>query len=210
MSSRLLLDGAPQVAPDPASQLSAARRALRGRRADAVVLSIGGNDIGFGGIVTTCATSTSCQDALAPTLDTQLTTLDAALTPLGKAMTALAPPRRVLLVPYPDIVSGPRGGECAAVDLGIEPGEAVWAASAIGALNATLRGAAVRHGWRFVERAAGALAGRGVCAGDTARVISLSDSVVRQGTETGTLHPDAAGQRAIANALRGPLARAVR
>jgi lysophospholipase L1-like esterase len=210
VSSRLLLAGAPQVAPDPAAQLPAARRALRGRRADAVVLSVGGNDIGFGGIVATCATSTSCQDALAPMLDTRLTTLDAALAPLGKALTALAPPRRVLLVPYPDIVSGPRGGECAAVDLGIEPGEAVWAASAIGALNATLRGAAVRHGWQFVERAAGALAGRGVCAGDTARVISLSDSVVRQGTETGTLHPDAAGQRAIANALRRPLARALR
>jgi len=210
LSSRLLLDGAPQIAPDPTAQVSAARRALRGRRADAVLLSIGGNDIGFGDIVATCATAMSCQDALAPALGTQLATLDAALTPLRRALGALAPPRRVLLVPYPDIVTGPRGAECAASDLGIGPGEAVWAASAIRALNSTLRGAAVRHGWLFADRAASALAGRGVCAGDAARVVSLSESVVGQGTETGTLHPDAAGQRALANTIRGPLGQAVR
>lgn len=204
LRSELLLDGASQARQDVVAQLVRARRSLRGRRADAVLVGIGGNELGFSQIVRTCATLERCQDQLGPSVPSRLAGLDADLLSLGAALAAIAPRRRVIAVPYPDVVSG-EAGPCEVPGLGFGADESAWAVNAIAALNGTLRAAARRERWRVAGGVVTAFRARGICA---ARpwVHSLGDSVVRQGTETGTLHPTVRGQRAIgtgvARALR--------
>ena len=199
LRSDLLLDGAAQSRQAAVAQLVRARRSLRGRRADAVLVGIGGNELGFSQIVRTCATLERCQDRLAPAIPTRLAGLDADLVSLGEALTAIAPRRRVIAVPYPDVVSG-EAGSCAVPELGLGADEAAWAAGAIAALNGTLRAAARRERWRVAAGVGTAFGAHGICAARP-RVHSLGGSVVRQGTETGTLHPTARGQRAIGTAV---------
>jgi lysophospholipase L1-like esterase len=197
--SQLLLDGAAQISSPAPAQVALTRRAVGRRHVDAVLVGIGGNELGFSQLVRTCATSDRCQDALAPAIPARLAALDSDLAALGVAMGPIATRRRVVLVPYPDVVTGGRGS-CAAPELGLDPEESEWSARAIGALNGTLRRVAKRERWRFAGAAARALAGHGLC-DSRPWSVSLAASVARQGSETGTLHPNPSGQGALALAV---------
>jgi hypothetical protein len=54
---------------DIPGQIDVAREAVRGREIDAIVISIGGNDLAFSDLVTECAASEPCHDASGPPPD---------------------------------------------------------------------------------------------------------------------------------------------
>ncbi|MCX6432665.1 MAG: GDSL-type esterase/lipase family protein [Actinobacteria bacterium] len=131
--------GAQAGAQQSASQLEQATAILGGRAADLVLLSIGGNDVGFTTVLTTCALSTNCptvhatsgplsgygtvQDgvqgqtaALAGSLDRIAACIGTASCTLPDGRTvpglALSPTARVLPTLYPDITRASDGQPC--------------------------------------------------------------------------------------------------
>jgi lysophospholipase L1-like esterase len=144
--------GPQRGAGQSASQVEQASRILGGRAADLVTVSIGGNDVGFGSILQTCALSSDCPLArpaggvLAgyPTVNAgvqaQTALLGAALDRVARCLggtacvladgravpgIALASTARVLPTLYPDITRGADGGPC--TYLSIPAADFAWA-----------------------------------------------------------------------------------
>ncbi len=138
------------------SQIEQARRILADREVDVVTLSVGGNDVGFGMILQTCATNADCPLARAsgaplaayPTVQdgVQAETArlagafgriaaclggSACLLADGRGLPAvrLSPAARVLPTLYPDITRSAAGGACRYFT--IPPADFAWARSTI-------------------------------------------------------------------------------
>ena len=134
------------------SQVEQAARILGGRAADLVTVSIGGNDVGFGSILQTCALTSDCPLArpsggilarygtvnggvqaqtagLGPALDRIAACLGGSGCILADGRTtagiALATTGRVLPTLYPDITRGVDGGPC--TYLSIPAADFAWA-----------------------------------------------------------------------------------
>lgn len=123
------------------------------------------------------------------------------------------PAESVLAVEYPDPLHGDDGQACPRVlgppDLGRDElkavgllaNEANWAeAKMLGPLNGQFEQAAARHDWTFVGGVARAFRTHGYCATGS-YITSLGDSLSRQGTWSGTMHPDAEGHEVIASSI---------
>jgi hypothetical protein len=119
---------------------------------------------------------------------------------------------RVYLVEYFDPAVGDNHTFC---DLpfkkvaGISPAEAQWAATdVVTPLNNVLLAAASANGWHYVGGVQSSYEGRsdgighGACAADR-WVVTFADSLARQATLAGSLHPNFKGQRFLADLL-GP------
>jgi GDSL-like Lipase/Acylhydrolase family len=198
--------------------------ALPGGRIDALTISMGGNDIGFAGIVMSCMAPTECTP-LDPTVTASLAGL-----PPGLAGVLNAVPSRVtnvFVTEYPDPTTGVFGSRCGTpespafqgLDL-INPVEAGWASSrVVGRLNAALSAAVdaanARPGphpvFHFVTGLSARFATHGYCTGGGSpapwawfnpRFVSTPvDSFTSQRDVLGTMHPNDLGQRAIGEAL---------
>ena len=107
-----------------ASQIEQARAIAAGNRIDAITLSVGGNDIGFGSILQACALQTNCptQPASTPPLKGYPTTqagaqallaaLPAKYAAVHAALASLAPGAPVFPTMYPDITRDADGAPC--------------------------------------------------------------------------------------------------
>ena len=201
------------------------------RKVDAVLISVGANDIHFSGVVVHCFVHRSCPSARFDPAGTG-STLDAdaveerALGALAGEYDKLAAdlsknridPRRVLLSEYFDPTRGAGGAICDGIfPLNeISQDELEWARDRVLApLNAAGAAAAGRHRWRYVGGVASSFAGHGYCvAGAQGWVRSLGRSVLEESgplghRADGTLHPNAAGHLAIAEAVAPVLAQAL-
>jgi lysophospholipase L1-like esterase len=203
--------------PGPAlvkAQIVAARELTAGRAIDAVVVSAGANDIGFGRIAEDCYLRTRC-DALPfeASVADRIGRLAGSFRVLasclgdgtGPACPAGAPlevaPDRILLTEYHDPVHRRPGVVCD------RPGpfeppfitrdEATWAFShVIAPLNVAVASAARSAGWRFVGGVQDDFADHGNCRIGGARWVQiLSVSLVRQGSFDGALHPNRSGHQ---------------
>lgn len=192
---------------------------------DALVISIGANDLGFSSLVQACATQglrqrfakadagkpggfgDSCENTEAGEIFTaNVTRLLSRFRELNARLKELRMPSdRVYLTQYFDPTHDVGGDYCDSM-LGIHRREDLaWAAGVVSALNSVLRVAAGRHGWNYIGGiaadfaggAAGA-SGHGYCAGRQRWVTTLTDSLSGQGDIFGTLHPNETGQRCIA------------
>lgn len=106
------------------SQIDQARRILRGQRVDAVLLSIGGNDVGFTSILQTCVLNTNCPlrpvtngplsgyASVQEGVQGQLAGLGAGYQAISQALAALAPEAQVFITMYPDITRNANGAPC--------------------------------------------------------------------------------------------------
>jgi lysophospholipase L1-like esterase len=119
------------------SQIDQARDILGNQRIDAIVLSIGGNDVGFTSIIETCLLNTDCPLvsvttgvlAGAPTMQagvqTRLGQLPAGYQSVAKALAQLAPNAPVFITMYPDITRNANGAPCRYFTMA--PNDFAWA-----------------------------------------------------------------------------------
>ena len=197
---------------------------------DAVLVNIGGNDIAFESIIRFCAGVKNCPDKrfdrggfrqskdpgdplLRTFVGTAVRRLSTRLDELNERISPLIEPEQLLLVEYFDPTQGP-DRSCKMLGGLVDRDESQWAHDEVlGPLNQTLKAAAQRHGWTYVDGVDEAFAGHGICAGSDERWIRTpTESFVKQGTFdpvnrlSGTLHPNGAGHRETARLIGTQLA----
>jgi lysophospholipase L1-like esterase len=175
------------------------------RNTSLVTLTIGGNDVGFADIVTKCSAmglfhpdGTPCRDTYTDEggdkLDGRLTTVEPKVVGVLRAVRRRAPRARVLLVGYPRILPADHRG-CRPREL-FADGDLEYLGRFEDKLNDTLRHAAGEAGATFVDdHRAGT--GHDICAPARVRWI---ESIFPDGSAV-PFHPDARGERAMANAV---------
>jgi lysophospholipase L1-like esterase len=119
------------------SQVDQVRAIANGHRIDAITLSIGGNDIGFGAILQACALQANCpvQPSSTPPLkgypsiqagaQANLAALPAKYATVNAALASLAPGAPVFPTMYPDITRDADGQPCSYLTMG--PSDFAWA-----------------------------------------------------------------------------------
>ncbi|MDP9187886.1 MAG: SGNH/GDSL hydrolase family protein [Actinomycetota bacterium] len=190
-----------------------------GRTLDAVMLSVGANDVGFSKVVLFCQLVEPCEqkrfdpelplrrqrearERMSVSVPASIERLAGAYRELDAALPEQIPRERILLVEYFDATSGVGGRPCRFG--AISGGEFEWARTHLLApLNQQLRESSEELGWTLVEGVDEGFAGRGVCARREDRwVASLDDSLFHAGSGfTGTLHPNPRGHAAIAERI---------
>lgn len=178
---------------------------LQGVEPSLVVLSVGGNDLDFAGLLQACLLDTlPCSEdpQLAEGAAGQLAALQPVLAD-AYARVAAAVTAPVLVLPYPQLFDAPQDG-CGRLD----PSEQAFARRLITDLNTTIRSAvdAVPAGNVFyVDAAEGALAGHGACSPDpylhAANVSGLLEAAGSQAADQELLHPTRDGYRAMTREL---------
>ena len=187
-------------------------------------MSVGGNDIGFAGIVATCMSPFPDCTALDPVVTSALAALPGKLSMLFGAVPSTV--SDVFVTEYPDSTTGLFGLRCGNPLSPSAPGmegvtldEAEWASSRViaplnAALAAAVAGANAAPGahpaFHFVTGISARYVSHGYCAGLSLAfwnaviprfVNTPIDSLATQGDIMGTMHPNAAGQAAIGSAL---------
>ncbi|MCC3302205.1 SGNH/GDSL hydrolase family protein [Arthrobacter sp. zg-Y895] len=174
---------------------------LRGFEPTLVVLSVGGNNLDFAGILQACLLETTpCSDdpQLAAHAAEQLSALEADLVDAyaGVAAAVSAP---VLVLPYPQLFDEP-GGDCGR----LSTAEQRFGRDLINDLNAVIRSAvdsSSAPNIYYVDAVEQALAGHGACspepfvhAADVSGLLKAADSFT---ANQELLHPTSAGYRAM-------------
>jgi lysophospholipase L1-like esterase len=225
----------PFHAPEP-PQLDRLDHLPPGAAVDALMISIGANDVGFQNIVKFCALKDRCpsnrsfgpavelaarQHVPVPTLDEYVTRRIAELGQGYDRVDADIPAGidrgHVLIVEYFDPTRWPAGTQCPVIDEWLidhpEEGlvtraESRWAHDQVLIpLNDAIHAAAQQHGWIVVDGVDEVFDGHGICAPKSERwVRTLKESFAMQHDIRGTLHPNEAGHRATAALIRAKLA----
>lgn len=202
----------PGGAPLP-SQVSNMQSLVGTRKVDAVVVSIGINDFGFGSIVSFCVQQDNCPAQSYPTGSTQtldqyvhstLLQLPRLYNKMAARLSAARVPRgKVFITQYFDPTHDASGtGYCDPLignPLGatgsFTSAEAKWASTRLLApLNAAIARAARVHHWNLVSGAAQGFQPHGYCSPDT-WIVQVSGSKLSQGDLNGGLHANLAGNR---------------
>lgn len=189
-------------------QVKAMVSQAQGREIDAVIISIGVNDLGFAELVTTCIELPNCPVRAFPHLTSDTTLNDvmqqrlASLPGLYDRLSrglkkAGIPPRRVFITEYFDSTKDELGQTCdPLISTGLtafDRAEAQWASDQILIpLNAAVRAAAQKHGWRLIVGAQEGFRTHGYCSSDP-WIVGLTESLVNQGDANGTLHSTVRG-----------------
>jgi lysophospholipase L1-like esterase len=209
---------------DLPAQVEEVAELQRRRPIDALLLSVGANDVYFAPLAMFCARFDPCpqrrfdpRDPLdeAPRGTDTAEVVHAAAQGrlrgeydrLAEALAAAGvEPARVIAVEYFNPTRDETGSTCEALLPGVRVSEAEWAESSVlGPLNAEVRATNLRHGWRVVGGVQDAFARHGICADGRKRwVVRIPDSLLRGARLSGPLHPNEAGHQATA-ALIAPV-----
>jgi lysophospholipase L1-like esterase len=203
---------------------------------DALMISIGANDVGFQRIVTFCTIKDRCptnrsfppavewaakQHVPVPTLDRYVTQRIAELGRDYDRVNARIPSaidrRHVLIVEYFDPTRWPVHRQCPVFDERVirhpEEGlvttaESSWAHDhVLIQLNEAIHAGAQGNGWTVVDGVDERFDGHGICAPKDERwVRTLPESLALQHNISGTLHPNSAGHEATAALIKEKLA----
>ena len=198
------------------SQVGRLKRISRRRAVDAVLVSVGANDVHFSGVVRHCVVATRCQArdlrgtgtrptrplhwrwGDCPGATTSGATTSKACEGAGRraADRGLNPTR------------SSNGRCCGRILAGVSATELRWAQDAVlTPLNQEVAAAARRHGWRFVDDVASDFRRHGYCASGPDRWVRALPTALP--IATGTLHPNERGYLAIADRVGPKLAEAV-
>lgn len=199
------------------------------RSFDAVIVSAGGNDVGFGDHVAWCALNppwSKCYEHQPPEhgpftqwepAATLIARVKSRYRDLARALEEKLNGRvgNVFITEYPDPTRRSDRSVCGPPPLlfdafdGVSRAEAQWAADVfIPTLNATLREVADEHGWHYVGNVAAPFSGatdppseaHGYCADDR-WLNTLRDGVAIEGHPYGAVHPNEKGQRVYRDAI---------
>ena len=214
-----------------ANQLARAVELANGRRIDALTISIGINNLDFGSVAAECIARIRCQDPpeklkilgqeysagsdLGKTVPASLSSLRSLLSDLHSVVTDLFPSSQlassdIYVVGYPDPLHDQSGALCP-VFMGSNDtrafqnahgeGEVTWAQDAfLSPLQRATQGFA--GGWNYIDTSAAFLT-HGYCSSDR-WFNQISDTLIHT-NPSGILHPNQAGQGAIASLLEEPL-----
>lgn len=183
-----------------------AQEGLRVADLDAVFVSIGGNDVGFGTIIKACLLPQSC--AVAGRIDRWLGNVEEAgplLTDTFRTLKSVVGEETpVIAMPYPTIVRP--DDRC---DLAIDADEVVFVERFTAALNDRVATSAAEAGINFFEQSIDAFDGQLLCDDDPATNFfhlgptegPIADTILPTNWVHGTLHPRASGHRLIADRL---------
>jgi hypothetical protein len=193
-------------------------RLVRRRPIDVLLVTAGGNDIGFANIVKDCQLRPDChrRPSITNRVRARLRDLPARFDALSAEL-ARFHPRRVIMLAYPDPSSDEQGRwrRFPGFLRGINGAEARWASiHVVSRLNDVIAEASSRHGWTFVGDTEQEFVRHGYSAAPRERWIrTAEESAQLQGPPCGlfcglpevaltkgTLHPNAAGQVAMRNA----------
>lgn len=172
--------------------------------ADLVLLSIGGNDVGFSSIVKACLLPKGCEErrqVWLDAIDLLGPQLDEAYAEVRRAF----PTADVLVMPYPMLVNAERRTSC---DLGLSQEEREFVVDFIQRLDLTIADAAIRAGFVFVEQGIDAFDGAQLCddragANHLKLVPPAGDPLGRYSPATwipGSMHPNVLGHELTASA----------
>lgn len=204
------------------AQVDRLRALAARRRVDAVLLSVGANDVHFGAVVAHCLAAVP-RPCYARRFDPErrgaglsadaevghaLERLPERYARLEAELSRLSPPPPVIVTEYFDPTRGPRGRTCGL--LTISRDEAAWASDELLApLNLEIAAAAKRHGWRRAGGIADAFEGHGLCARGRRWVVTPGEAARQPDPPNGALHPNREGHRAIAERVVPQLASAL-
>ncbi|HEV2728147.1 MAG TPA: SGNH/GDSL hydrolase family protein, partial [Solirubrobacterales bacterium] len=204
------------------SQVKELEQVAASRQVDAVLLSVGANDVHFGPIVSFCLFHRECHEKefspkekprppkrpLSEVVTEALARLPDGYAELADRLKAakIVPPDRVLIVDYFDSTKDERGETCEKIVarnrfgfFQIDKEEAEWAANhVLGPLNEAVGDAAAAAGWTEVRGVAEAFATHGYCAREP-WIRRLGESFSEQKGKgflsrfKGTLHPNEQG-----------------
>jgi hypothetical protein len=167
------------------------------RDVDAILVSIGVNDLGFRDILMHCAIDTrtfhdcSTDSDFVIGVNEKFHTLDASFDELGVRLEAGPLARaEVYITEYPDDPFD--GGAGCGFLRKINSDEGAWLHDLGVRLNDEIRRSAARNGWNYVGEIADGFRGHGYCADDP-WFRGFWGSVEGQGNIDGTLHPNASG-----------------
>jgi lysophospholipase L1-like esterase len=218
----------PQLAE--VERLAKLRKRARLGAIDAVLLSIGANDVYFGPLVRFCVFVSNCPrrrfdpDRRLPleagpgfptaesTVETAKRNLPLGYRKVAQRLTRLGiPSGHVVIVEYFDPTRDEHGKVCEELLPGISANEGEWAEHRVlEPLNAAVRAAADQYGWKLVGGVAGAFHEHGICAGDTQTwVRGLAASLSRGAGLRGPLHPNSVGHLVTAALIAPVLAKVV-
>ncbi len=199
-----------------APQIGELQTLAQGREIDAVILSVGANDVGFFSIVMHCIEYSTCPQSAFPgptsglslehVVDQRLAALPERYDTLAGALKGAGiPAGRVFITEYFDPTKDARGQICdplMSTPMGtVDHAEAAWASDQfLSPLNRAIRAAAQKHGWQLVAGAQAGFRTHGYCSSDP-WIVSVTDSLTSQGNLNGTLHSTRRG-----NAFQADLA----
>jgi lysophospholipase L1-like esterase len=169
---------------------------------DVVLVSIGGNDVGFGTIVKACLLPASC-DVLEDEFVANVHTLGEHLPDTYRAIKDAVPDTPIVVIPYPLILDEQT------CDLAIDAREHAFVARFITALNSEIEASAAAAGVHVLPSAAAAFDGHLLCDDDPAtNFLHLSPPEGDFGLRLlpsnwvhGSMHPRARGHELLAGGL---------
>jgi len=190
-------------------QIAQMKSLVGGREIDAVLISVGVNDLGFGPLVAHCIAYQGCastpfpeadsQETLEQVMQSRIASLPGLYDRLSRSLKGAGiPARRVFITQYFDSTRNEKGDFCN--PLISVPGkgsftraEAMWAHDQVLVpLNAAVRAAAQKHGWRLVTGATEGFRTHGYCS-QSSWIVSLTESLLNQLNKEGTLHSTTRG-----------------
>jgi hypothetical protein len=190
------------------------------RDVDAVLLSIGANDVYFGPIVTRCLLRSACTEKrfkpkdkrvpkgpLAEVVEKAIALLNREYDHLAHRLSNVVAPSHVVITEYFDPTHNTTGEFCERIEvrlarlrLRLDKAEAEWAASKIlQPLNEKIATEAAAHKWTDVSGVAEAFRNHGYCAGEDTWIVQFKESSSRQAGGrffsrfAGFLHPNKRG-----------------
>lgn len=206
--------------PKLPAQLDEALDLIGNRDVDAVILSVGANDLRFGDVLQFCVKHRTCwtseyRDGM--TLDDWMKTQLAVGAPAYGAITAAigghVAQSRVYAVQYPDPLRAPDGeafcDDILNVKLGaVREDEASWTyENFLSPINARIQATRGSFGWNVVSGAQQDFRKHGYCVEDDHRrwMVQLLESRRLQGDNNGTMHPNRRGHIRLAQLVRQEL-----
>jgi lysophospholipase L1-like esterase len=200
-------------------QIEEAAHAIGGRRPAVVLLSIGGNDVGFSSGLEGLASDWrgGGRKRMVEATEEKILALPPKLKAVNERMRKMLQPRTILLTEYPeaffDAAGGGQTGGCGvfstALWMQIDGKDAAAIAGLANKLNKTLREAAKENKWIFVDGVVAGFAGHGYCS-SLPFFVGAEESCRRQGDHLGTMHPNWHGhqvyERCVSKHLSAALA----
>lgn len=193
-------------------QIEEVKRIVGDATIDALIISIGGNDVGFAGTLESLAKWGDSATAIAAAEEKLLRLPDDLASVKRKIEDLELNVRRVYLTEYPtaffDNTSGFPVEGCGVFSTlwdGVSGQDARRISTFAAKLNTTLATTVeTLEGWTFVDGIAALFKRRGYCAKDTF-FVGAEESCRSQGDFNGTMHPNSGGQRAYATRIAAKL-----
>lgn len=188
------------------------------RPIDVLIMSIGGNDVGFAGTLADMTTEKNIigmfwgrgasRTEIQRTILGRLKDLPSKYDKLADAINKKLKPKAVLIPEYPTSMFDDKNGKpadgCDFFDftgpMGIQKNDAELIEEMGNRLNDVIRAAADKHGWTVATGVAADFKRHGYCS-ESSWWVFAEQSCKRQGDLEGTMHPNTAGTLAVAKRL---------